>query len=160
MAEQRPLCPKTGTPMYRGVRPMTLSYRGQTITFDMPGWYCHDCDESIHTGRDMKISDRMLNLLKARCEGLLEPGEIRRIRKKLKLSQEAAGLLIGGGPRAFQKYESGDALPSRGINTALVLLDHDPGALAVLKPRPGGELLASRMKDAIYNPPAPPCAGG
>lgn len=67
-----PLCPKTGVPMRRDVRPMTLTYKGQTITFDMPGWYCDDCDESIHTGEDMKVSDRMLNLLKARSEKLLE----------------------------------------------------------------------------------------
>jgi HTH-type transcriptional regulator / antitoxin MqsA len=128
-----PVCPETGAPMYRGVRPMTLTYKGESLTFDMPGWYCDKSEESIHTGEDMKISDRMLNLLKARCEGLLEPGEIRRIRKKLHLTQEAAGLLIGGGPRAFQKYESGDSLPSRAVSNALVLLDHDPEALSVLK---------------------------
>jgi HTH-type transcriptional regulator/antitoxin MqsA len=119
--------------MYRGIRPMTLNYKGKSITFDMPGWYCDQSDESIHTGEDMKVSDRMLNLLKSRCEGLLEPVEIRRIRKKLHLTQEAAGLLIGGGPRAFQKYESGDLLPSRAVSNALVLLDHDPDALSVLK---------------------------
>jgi HTH-type transcriptional regulator/antitoxin MqsA len=119
--------------MYRGVRPMTLTYKGESMTFDMPGWYCEQSEESIHTGADMKVSDRQLNLLKARSEGLLEPEEIRRIRKKLHLSQEAAGLLIGGGPRAFQKYESGDTLPSRAVSSALVLLDYNPEALAVLK---------------------------
>lgn len=130
-----PLCPKTGAPMHRGVRPMTLTYKEESITFDMPGWYCDDCEESIHAGKDMKVSDRMLNRLKSMSEGLLGPKEIRRIRKKLHLSQETAGLLIGGGPRAFQKYESGDLLPSRAVSSALVLLDHDPGALAVLKRR-------------------------
>lgn len=130
-----PVCPKTGAPMHRGVRPMTLTYKGESSTFDMPGWYCDDCDESIHSGKDMKVSDRRLNHLKTRSEGLLEPGEIRRIRKKLGLSQEMAGLLIGGGPRAFQKYESGDMLPSRAVSSALVLLDHDPDALMVLKKR-------------------------
>ncbi len=130
-----PLCPKTGAPMQRGVRPMTLTYKSESITFDLPGWYCDECEESVHTGKDMKASDRMLNRLKALSEGLLAPENIRRIRKKLRLSQEAAGLLIGGGPRAFQKYESGDLLPSRAISSALVLLDHDPDALAVLKRR-------------------------
>jgi HTH-type transcriptional regulator/antitoxin MqsA len=119
--------------MYRGVRPMTLSYKGESITFDMPGWYCDQSEESIHTGEDMKVSDRMLNRLKARSEGLLEPEEIRSIRKRLHLSQEAAGLMIGGGPRAFQKYESGDLLPSRAASSALALLAHDPKALSVLK---------------------------
>ncbi|MHB1014302.1 MAG: type II toxin-antitoxin system MqsA family antitoxin [Desulfurivibrionaceae bacterium] len=128
-----PVGPETGAPMYRGVRPLTLTYKEKSITFDMPGWYCDQSEESIHTGEDMKVSDRMLNLLKARSEGLLEPEEIRRIRKKLHLSQEAAGLLIGGGPRAFQKYESGSLLPSRAVSSALVLLDHDPEALSVLK---------------------------
>ena len=128
-----PICPQTGAPMYRGVRPMTLTYKGESLTYDMPGWYSDQSEESIHTGEDMKVSDRMLNLLKVRCEGLLEPAEVRRIRKKLRLSQEAAGLLIGGGPRAFQKYESGDLLPSRAVSTALVLLDHDPAALSVLR---------------------------
>lgn len=129
-----PICPETGAPMYRGVRPMTLTYKGESLTFVMPGWYCDQSEESIHTGEDMKISDRKLNLLKTRCEGLLEPEEIRRIRKKLHLSQEQAGCLIGGGPRAFQKYESGDLLPSRAVSTALILLDHDPAALSVLEP--------------------------
>ena len=128
-----PICPETGAPMFRGVRPMTLRYKDQSVTFDMPGWYCDQSDESIHTGSDMKVSDRMLNLLKARSESLLEPEQIRRIRKKLHLSQEEAGNLIGGGPRAFQKYESGDLLPSRAISSALLLLDHDPEALSLLK---------------------------
>ena len=128
-----PVCPETGAPLYRGVRPMTLTYKGESITFDMPGWYCDQSEESIHTGEDMKVSDRMLNRLKARSEGLLEPEEIRSIRKRLHLSQEAAGLMIGGGPRAFQKYESGDLLPSRAASSALALLSHDPAALSVLK---------------------------
>lgn len=130
-----PICPITGASMYRDERPMELTYRTKTITFDMPGWYCDESDESIHTSEDMKVSDRMLNALKTQVEGLLEPKEIRRIRKKLHLTQVEAGELIGGGPRAFQKYEAGDLLPSRAISNALVLLDHDPSSLTILKER-------------------------
>ena len=130
-----PICPKTGAPMHRDVRPITLTYKGERITFNMPGWYCDSSDESIYTGDDMKVSDRMLNRLKVLAEGLLEPEEIRRIRKKLSLTQTEAGQMIGGGPRAFQKYESGDLLPSRAISSALTLLDHDPKALTVLQTR-------------------------
>ena len=61
-----PVCPETGAPMHRDARPMTLAYKGENLTFDMPGWYCGTSEESIHTGADMKISDRMLNCLKAR----------------------------------------------------------------------------------------------
>ena len=75
----------------------------------------------------------MLHRLKARAQGLLEPEAIRRIRLKLGLSQQAAGEVIGGGPRAFQKYETGDLLPSRAICSALILLDRDPKALNALQ---------------------------
>jgi HTH-type transcriptional regulator/antitoxin MqsA len=121
--------------MRRDERPMTLEYKGQSVTFPMPGWYCDTSDESIHTGEDMKVSDRMLNRLKARGEGLPEPEDIRRIRKKLGLNQVEAGELIGGGPRAFQKYEAGELLPSRAISSALALLDRDPQGLRVLEAR-------------------------
>jgi HTH-type transcriptional regulator/antitoxin MqsA len=129
------LHPETGGKLHRDVRPLTLTYRGESITIDMPGWYGDLPDEGVHSGDDMKISDRALNRLKARVEGLLEPEEIKRIRRKLGLTQEAAGELIGGGPRAFQKYEAGDLLPSRAVSSALVLLDHDPNALRVLEAR-------------------------
>jgi len=64
-----PICPKTGAPLRGGVRPMALEYNGARTTFDMPGWYCDESDESIHTGEDMKVSDRALNRLKATTEG-------------------------------------------------------------------------------------------
>ena len=60
-----PVCPKTGAPMWRGVRPMVLEYKGARTTFDMPGWYCDGSSESIYTGEGMKVSDRALNRLKA-----------------------------------------------------------------------------------------------
>ena len=116
-----PVDPETGAILHRGNRPLTLIYKGETITVDMPGWYGAHPDDGVHTGADMKVSDRALNRLKARAEGLLEPEDIRRIRKKLGLTQQAAGELIGGGPRAFQRYEAGDLLPSRAISSALIL---------------------------------------
>ena len=130
-----PICPETGTPMVRDTRPMTLTYKGQSITFDMPGWYSEASDESIHSGEDMKVSDRALNKLKAQVEGLLDPEAVRRIRKRLGLTQKDAGRLIGGGPNAFQKYESGDVLVSRAVTSALLLLESNPGGLETLKKR-------------------------
>jgi len=130
-----PVDPETGAKLRRDMRPFTLTYKGESVTFDMPGWYGDRPEEGVFEPEDMKVSDRMLNRLKARVEGLLEPADIRRIRKKLNLTQQKAGQVIGGGPRAFQKYETGDLLPSRAVSSVLALLDHDPAALAVLKAR-------------------------
>lgn len=128
-----PVCPETGKPMVRDEKPMTIAYKGKSTTFDMPGWYCDESGESIHTGRDMKVSDRELNKLKASVEGVLDPITIRRIRKKLGLTQKEAGRLIGGGPNAFQKYESGEILASHAISSVLLLLDQNPDGLKVLR---------------------------
>ena len=126
-------CPETGRPMARGVRPMTLAYKGASVTFDMPGWYAEGVEDGVHTGEDMKVSDRRLNRLKAEVEGLLLPEEVRRVRRKLRLSQRRAGTLIGGGVNAFQKYESGEVLVSRAVSSALRLLDRDPASLDLLR---------------------------
>ena len=62
-------CPESGHRMLRDVRPVTLTYKGSSEIFDMPGWYCDGCGESIHNSEDMKTSDRVLDRVKARAEG-------------------------------------------------------------------------------------------
>src|SRR5581483_6337828 len=69
----------------------------------------------------------------------LAPEDIRRIRASLGLSQVEAGELLGGGPRAFTKYESGTIRPAASVTNILRLLEHNPAALAFLtgrKPTP------------------------
>jgi len=131
----RPQCPDCGCDLVQDVRPLTISYKGLSEVVEMPGLYCNACNEGVHSGADMKVSDRALRRLKARAEGLLSPEEVRRIRKRLKLTQREAGRLIGGGPNAFQKYESGEIQVSHSVTTALVLLDRDPSGLDTLRAR-------------------------
>lgn len=126
-------CPNDGEKMEYGVREIIVKYKGLSKSVEMPGWYCPKCHEGIHSGKHLKTTDRALNELKIQCEGLLSAAEIRRIRKKLHLTQKDAGTVIGGGPRAFQKYESGELLPSRAIVSALKLLDSNPKGLALLQ---------------------------
>lgn len=130
---QAPLSPVTGKPMVRGVRPMTFRYKGETVTVEMPGWYCEDSDESLHVGKDMEVSDRALQIMKIRADGLLPPEEIRRIRKRLGLTQRDAGEVIGGGPNAFQKYESGEVLVSRAVSNFLRVLERHPEEVSALR---------------------------
>lgn len=90
------------------------------------------CGEGVVTAKDMDVSDRQLNLLKAQAEHLVLPGEVRRIRKKLGLNQQTVGSLLGGGPNAFHKYESGAVLPSKAISSLLRVLEAMPEGLKVL----------------------------
>ena len=65
----------------------------------------------------------------------MTPDEIRDIRKALDLTQAEAGIVIGGGPRAFAKYEAGHIQPSASLVKLLRLLDRHPSAIEAL----GGE---------------------
>ena len=124
---------ETGAELRRDIRPFTINYQGRSRTFDMPGWYPagEEC-EATFTQEDLKVYDKEIKVLKAEAEHLLLPEEIRSIRKRLKLTQVQAGLILGGGKRAFQKYESGDVLPSRAISNLLRLLSVNPALLGTL----------------------------
>lgn len=102
----------------------------------MPGVVCRGRpygNDGLHDPADMKVFDRALNGLKARAAGLLIPAEVKSIRKRLRITQREAGTIIGGGPNAFQKYETGDILVSKAIDTALRLLARDPARLQELR---------------------------
>lgn len=62
----------------------------------------------------------------------LTPADIRRIRERLGLTQIEAGELLGGGIRAFQKYESGTVTPAAPTISLLRILEADPTALGTL----------------------------
>ena len=63
----------------------------------------------------------------------ITPEEIRAIRETLGLSQAEAGKVIGGGPRAFTKYEAGAVKPSAAVVNALRRMAADPTAVATLQ---------------------------
>ena len=65
----------------------------------------------------------------------LTPERIRAIRERLSLTQEEAGKLLGGGPRAFTKYEAGSLKPSTATINLLRILEVDPSTLGILSGR-------------------------
>lgn len=62
----------------------------------------------------------------------LTPADIRHIRESLGLTQIEAGELLGGGVRAFQKYESGTVTPAAPTLSLLRILGADATALGTL----------------------------
>ena len=59
---------ETGEILRRDIRPIEFTYRGETITVEMPGWYPANNDEGIFTQEDMKVSDAALKYLKSVIE--------------------------------------------------------------------------------------------
>ena len=135
----RRACPECGgSDLVRGMRTTTVQYGGlESEPFEQPGLWCQTCGEGLLSFKDMEVATRRMHVLKAQAEHLLLPSEVRRVRQKLGLSQREAGRMLGGGPNAFQKYESADVLPSQAISNLLRVLARDPSGLEALR-REGG----------------------
>ena len=100
-AKTRP-CPSCGDGLRRGVQNETLTYRGQSLTYQQPGWYCGACGDGILEGADNEVHDAALHELMARVKGSpISPLMIRAAREAVGVSQREAGKLFGGGPTAF-----------------------------------------------------------
>ena len=84
-----------------------LVYKGQERSCRTLAWWCTQCGEAIFAGKPLLARDRAFQQLKADVDQVLGPDEVAQVREKLRLSQRRAGEVLGGGPRAFQKYESG-----------------------------------------------------
>jgi HTH-type transcriptional regulator / antitoxin MqsA len=120
------ISPETGETLKRGVRPFAVTYKGHTITVDLPGYYPTGRGDGVHVGNDMNVVDEALRSLKENVEGIPSPATIRRVRTKLKLSQREAGAVFRVGENAFDKYERGLVEPSGPTIQLITLLDRHP----------------------------------
>lgn len=120
--------PETGKTLRRDVRPQTVKFGSMTRIVEVPGWYPEDDSDAIHSGTDLAESDRAFQELRAEYAA-----HVRKVRKRLKLTQEEAGRLIGGGRRAFQKYENGVMPPSDAAVGLIEILHRHPEEVAFLK---------------------------
>jgi len=112
----------------------TYTYKGHTIELDQPGEWCNTCEEGILENADLRATEKRISDFQSQIDNLLTSGEIRRIRKKLKLTQKQAASFCGGGANAFSRYERGEAAPMRSTSNLLRLLDNYPHLLGELMP--------------------------
>lgn len=98
MAEKTRIHPETGETLRRGVRPMMVSYAIYSKVIDVPGWYPEGDGDAIHTGKDLAEWNEVYQQMRMNYAK-----KVRSLRLRLKLTQEEAGRVLGGGKRAFQK---------------------------------------------------------
>lgn len=107
----------------------TIDHAGATATVDgLSGWRCGTCGDvefDADSARRYAAAGDAL-VLRARA---LQSKELRRIRRKLGLSQVAAARLTGGGHNAFSRYERGEAAPLPAVVNLFRLLDKHPELL-------------------------------
>jgi len=118
-----------------GAKTIRISHKGLSADVKgLSGWRCGSCGEIRFDRESAKryaaAGDKLV--LAARAA---EQSEIRRIRRKLGLSQAMAAKLTGGGHNAFSRYERGEATPLPAVMNLLRLLDRHPELLKELTSR-------------------------
>jgi len=110
----------------------TVEHEGMTATVEaLSGWRCPDCGEvEFDPDSARRYAEAGDDLVLRHRER--QRHEIRRIRRKLGLTQAAAARLTGGGHNAFSRYERGEAVPLPAVVNLFRLLDRHPELLEEL----------------------------
>ena len=105
--------------------------RSKPVTM-LSGRRCAACGEVIFDADSAILYAAALDEL-VLADRLQQGGELRRIRKKLRLTQHNAAKLTGGGHNAFSRYERGDVSPMPAVVNLFRLLDRHPDLLRELQ---------------------------
>lgn len=120
-------CPECGKAMKRDdSRTERVEYDGEvTFVEGLAGWFCPACGEAILDDESARRYGEAGDTLLTRSREHRQ-AEIRRIRKKLKLTQIEASRLVGVGKIAFSRYERGETQAPAPLVKLLRLVDHHP----------------------------------
>ena len=125
-------CPVCGAAeLVHDIRDLPYTYKGETTTIsDVAGDYCPACGESVlDTAESARVSAAMLAFNRQVNAGIVDPGFIADVRKKLALDQREAAEIFGGGINAFSRYENGKTKPPLALVKLLKVLDRHPELL-------------------------------
>ena len=122
---------ESGRPLRRGVKMLTIEVDGKSFNYGQPGWWASfddpDDTEGQLTDEDNVIRAAARREARARAKhAALTPLVIRAIREACGLSQQDAARVFGGGPKAFEKYESGEVSPSSSMTRLLLMAARRP----------------------------------
>lgn len=124
-----PTC-ETGR-LVAAVRDVPYSYKGKkTVIKAVKGQFCNNpkCREVVmEIGESVRTSKEML-LFNKKVNAELTPIDLlTQVRDRLKLTQQQAAKVFGGGPNAFSRYESGKTKPPVALVKLFKVLDKHPG---------------------------------
>ena len=110
----------------------SVNHAGRNIeVVGLSGWRCEKCGEvefdAASARRYAAAGDELVLAERDR-----QAAELRRIRKRLGINQQAAARLTGGGHNAFSRYENGKASPLPAVINLFKLLDKHPELLKEL----------------------------
>ena len=128
------ICPQCAAEMQREEsRTEVVAYQGELLKVPgLAGWFCSAWDEAIFDDQSALRYGAAGDSLIAKSHQRQQT-EIRRIRKKLGLTQVEAGQLVGVGKVAFSRYERGEIQVPGPLVKLLRLVDRHPELVAEVR---------------------------
>lgn len=112
------------------VRPTEEEYKGHSFSVLIRGAFCSHCQDGFPEFDAEQ--EATWQAFRARIDAE-EATELARIRRKLRLTQNEAAILTGGGKNAFSRYEKGKSKPVAAVINLFRLLDRHPELLKELR---------------------------
>lgn len=126
-----PQCPSCGYHRmnHETDRTETLTVAGRSLAVTgLSGWFCPECGDGwLDDESSWRYGLAGDDLVRQHREQVKQ--EIKRIRRKLGLTQKQAAEIFGGGVNAFSRYEKGEVEPGPSTIKLLHLLDRHPELL-------------------------------
>ena len=129
-------CPNCGaSELIHDTHDVFYTYEGESTEIpDVTGDFCPACGEGVFDMEEgERISNFMLAFNKKVNAGIVDPGFITSVRKKLDLDQHEAAELFGGGVNAFARYETGKVKPPVALVKLFKVLERHPELLAEIR---------------------------
>lgn len=127
------LCAECGSKKLIRFSDASIPLHDGTAVVGLSGARCAECGEvyldDASQARYVAAGDA-----RVRAQRDEERAMLARVRRKLKLTQQQAAALTGGGHNAFSRYERGEARPMPAVVNLFRLLDKHPGLLKDVRP--------------------------
>lgn len=104
----------------------SVSHQGVSGFVDQVKLQCPVCNADLFDNDCLKQNRRAWVSFQKQVEGIPTGQAIRKWRAVLGVTSQQLGTLIGGGPKAFSKYENDEIIPRDGMRTLLNYLIRHP----------------------------------
>ena len=125
------VCPVCGEgKVRRTTTTETFTYKGHRLP--IPNYFvyrCSRCKEELLDHGLIQAHQQQIRDWQRGIDGLLSAEEIRALRKSFGLTQEELSLLLGGGKKAFARYERGSVCQSVAMDNLLRAVQKHPALL-------------------------------
>jgi len=112
---------------------LEFEYKGKSRTITNQIVYeCNSCGEEFQNKKERRLLEKLLTDSRRDIDELLTSKQIRRIRRKFGMTQEAFAKALKLGEKNFARYESGQSMQGRSIDHLLRILDKYPQAIRVI----------------------------